>query len=168
MVKDLLAAILAGRKKARGHYAMRFDERRTVVGIGAPAGAFLPEAGELLGAKVIVPEHAEVANAVGAISGKVVVREALSIRPDEVGSFVLTGPMGRKEFGHLRDAEQVAREYLVSYLRTRAREFGTDEKEVTVRVADKTGLLADGSRQFLELVVEGELIGNPRGKHFGF
>jgi N-methylhydantoinase A/oxoprolinase/acetone carboxylase beta subunit len=141
---------------------MQFQEYRTVVGIGAPTGSFLPEAGELLGAEVIVPLHAEVANAVGAIMGKVVVREIISVRPDEVGSFIMMSPLGRKEYGHLSEAQQEATEYLVAYLRKKALEFGTDEKKVEVTVREKTGLLADGSRQFLELIVEGMLQGLPR------
>jgi len=162
MLNGLLDAMVTSRLKENRYCTMQFTEHRAVAGIGAPAGAFLPAAGELLGAKVLVPEHAEVANAVGAISGKVVVRETISIRPDEVGSFIMMSPLGRKEFGHLGDAQKEAMEYLVRHLRTKAAEFGTDERQVVVTVRDKTGLLEDGSRQFLELVVEGVLQGQPR------
>ncbi len=146
---------------------IQFREYRTVVGIGAPVGSFLPEAGKLLDAEVIVPPHAEVANAVGAIMGKVVVREIISIRPDEVGSFIMMSPLGRKEYGHLSDAQQEATDYLVAYLRKKALEFGTEEKKVEVMVTEKSGLLSDGSRQFLELMVEGSLQGLPRAAAIG-
>jgi N-methylhydantoinase A/oxoprolinase/acetone carboxylase beta subunit len=160
MLEKILAEMVSC--KSDKNCRIQFREYRTVVGIGAPAGAFLPEAGKLLDAEVIVPLHAEVANAVGAIMGKVVVREIISIRPDEVGSFIMMSPLGRKEYGHLCDAQQEATDYLVAYLRKKALEFGTDEKKVEVMVREKSGLLSDGSRQFLELVVEGSLQGLPR------
>lgn len=162
MLRALLNELVASRMSERAAFSIRFDEHRPVVGIGAPAGAFLPDAGRLLAARVLVPEHAEVANAVGAVTGNVVVRESVSIRPDESGSFIMMSPLGRKEFGHLREAQREATQHLVYYLRRKAVEYGTDQQEVVVKVGERTGQLNDGSRQFLELVVEGVLEGPPR------
>ncbi len=54
------------------------DSRYPLIGTGAPARHFLREAAKLIHAKFILPEHADVANAVGAVSGSVSeVREAL-------------------------------------------------------------------------------------------
>jgi N-methylhydantoinase A/oxoprolinase/acetone carboxylase beta subunit len=49
-----------------------------IIGIGAPAGIFLPRVAELLHTELVLPEHFAVANAVGAVAGSVVAaREAL-------------------------------------------------------------------------------------------
>lgn len=162
MVDYLMEEFLRDPATKNGFHSLHFRQHRTVVGIGAPAGAFLPDAGRLVEARVIVPTHAEVANALGAISGKVIIRETISIRPDEAGSFIMMSPLGRKEFGRLADAQNEATGYLVHYLREKAGEFGTNEREVMIHVTEKTGQLADGSRQFLELLVEGMLVGAPR------
>lgn len=162
MVSALIGEMIGAGDGRDGPYAIAFREHREVVGIGAPSGAFLPEAGRRLGARVTIPEHSEVANAVGAVTGNVVIRERVSIRPDETGTYIMMSPLGRRQFGLLSEARDEAAQHLVSFLRAKAAEYGTDEREVVVNVSDKTGLLLDGSRQFLELLVEGTLEGPPR------
>lgn len=54
------------------------DSRYPLIGTGAPARHFLKKAAKLVHAKFILPEYADVANAVGAVSGSVSeVREAM-------------------------------------------------------------------------------------------
>jgi N-methylhydantoinase A/oxoprolinase/acetone carboxylase beta subunit len=48
-----------------------FSTPLTLVGVGAPAHIFLPQAAELLGTKAVIPPHAHVANAIGAVAGNV-------------------------------------------------------------------------------------------------
>ena len=48
-----------------------FSTQLTLVGVGAPAHIFLPRAAELLGTKAVIPPHAHVANAIGAVAGNV-------------------------------------------------------------------------------------------------
>jgi N-methylhydantoinase A/oxoprolinase/acetone carboxylase beta subunit len=50
-----------------------------LIGLGAPAGTYYPAVGELLGCPVEVPEHAGVANAIGAVVGKVRVRAEIMV-----------------------------------------------------------------------------------------
>lgn len=50
-----------------------------LVGIGAPIHVFLKKVAELLGTKAVIPEHAEVANALGAIAGRRIARAAVEI-----------------------------------------------------------------------------------------
>jgi N-methylhydantoinase A/oxoprolinase/acetone carboxylase beta subunit len=52
-----------------------------VVGIGAPAELLLPRVAELLHTDLILPEHYEVANAIGAIVGSVVINKEAWIYP---------------------------------------------------------------------------------------
>ncbi|MCC7492699.1 MAG: DUF1638 domain-containing protein [Fimbriimonadaceae bacterium] len=143
-------------------FRLRFEERRPLVGIGAPAGEFLPPAGLLLGARVEVPEHAEVANAIGAVTGRVQVRAAVHIRPDPGGHFLLLSALGRGEYAELRDAQEAARDLLVDHLRERAAAFGTAEQAVRIDFVQRTGRLSDGSDQLLEVRVEGLLEGRPQ------
>ncbi len=161
VLRAIMDAMDTARADERGPFRITFAENRMVVGIGAPSGVFIPEAARLLGARVVVPPHAEVANAVGAVTGKVIVHEAVRIRPNEAGSFIMMGPLGRREFGRLRDAQKEAARHLVFCLRQRAEEYGTDQRDVSINVTEHTGRLDDGSSQLLELVVEGMLEGPP-------
>jgi N-methylhydantoinase A/oxoprolinase/acetone carboxylase beta subunit len=67
-----------------------------MVGIGAPAKALLSSVAEALGTTITFPNHYEVANAIGAVVGNVVVRREGEVYPDIegaawVGFFVQAG-----------------------------------------------------------------------------
>ncbi|MEM7256723.1 MAG: hydantoinase/oxoprolinase family protein, partial [Pseudomonadota bacterium] len=61
--------------------SMRARLNRPVVGIGAPASSFYPPMTDYLDVDVLVPEHAEVANAIGAVVGVVKQSVQLTITP---------------------------------------------------------------------------------------
>jgi N-methylhydantoinase A/oxoprolinase/acetone carboxylase beta subunit len=143
------------------HFELRWRQQRPVVGIGAPVAAFLPGACERLGARPLIPEHADVANAVGAVTSKVLVRESVRIRPGEFGGYVVFAPDSRREYATLKEAESAAREHAVELVRERASGFGTREERVSVEVNRRVGRVRDGSTQLLEVEVAGALEGAP-------
>jgi N-methylhydantoinase A/oxoprolinase/acetone carboxylase beta subunit len=57
-----------------------------LIGIGAPAKAFLPPVAEALGATFLLPEHYEVANAVGTVVGNVMVAQDGEVFPRMIGA----------------------------------------------------------------------------------
>ena len=63
--------------------AFRIELRLTspIVGVGAPAHVYLPRAADLLGTRLVLPPHAEVANAVGAVAGVVRRERRVTIQP---------------------------------------------------------------------------------------
>lgn len=64
-----------------------------LVALGAPAATYYPAIGELLGTTVRVPEHADVANAIGAVVGKVRIRRQVTVTSPRRGVFrVHSGP----------------------------------------------------------------------------
>lgn len=54
-----------------------------IIGIGAPVEAWLPKVAEKLHTELIIPEHAEVANGVGAATGKIMETVKVLIKPGE-------------------------------------------------------------------------------------
>jgi N-methylhydantoinase A/oxoprolinase/acetone carboxylase beta subunit len=86
-----------------------------LVAIGAPADALAPEAARKLGAQVVIPEHAEVANAVGAISGTLTIIAEAQITPADE-RFVVHAPDERREFTDLTAARQWAGEQVAAAL----------------------------------------------------
>lgn len=88
---------------------------RPVVALGAPVAAWLPDVCRSLHTELIIPEHAEVANAVGAAVGQVMVTTEALIRPDQYRKgYVVHANWGNPWFGSLDDAgvwaERTARE----------------------------------------------------------
>jgi N-methylhydantoinase A/oxoprolinase/acetone carboxylase beta subunit len=87
-----------------------------LVGIGAPAGIFLPAVAQALGTDCILPKHYEVANAVGTVVGNVIIREEGSVFPCVEGS-AITGYFARvvnrqEKFQQYEQALAFARETL--------------------------------------------------------
>ncbi len=105
-----------------------------LVGIGAPARAFLPPVAAALGAQIILPEHYEVANAVGTVVGSVIVRQNGAVTPEVDGSTVL-GYFGRvanhqERFVDFNQALVYTREKLAALVADEARSAGAETPEV--------------------------------------
>jgi N-methylhydantoinase A/oxoprolinase/acetone carboxylase beta subunit len=110
------AAWLAGGGDAGG---IRIDLalKRTVIGVGAPVGLFIPPVARRLGADSVVPDDAAVAGAVGAVSGVVLALREAVVRSFGDGSYVLFTPEDRKTFAKLADAKAAAMEQLSELVR---------------------------------------------------
>ena len=78
--------------------------KKRLVAIGAPAGIWLREAGELLHEDVLVPEHADVANAYGAAAGQVTETVEILISLDQ-GRYLLNLPWDRMECASIEEAK---------------------------------------------------------------
>ena len=68
----------AGYEKAEG--VLELTSRLPLIGVGAPIHVFLPRVARLLGTRAVVPAHAGVANALGAIASRKVARVELRIQ----------------------------------------------------------------------------------------
>ena len=113
--------------------------RRPVIGIGAPAAAFMPRTGAQLHTHVTIPEHAEVANAIGAVVGSVVQHRTVEIQPVEIrlrARFRSYLPDGIHDFATLgecvRFAEAATRQTIIA----QARQAGAQQVEVRMQRLD--------------------------------
>ncbi|MFQ8601632.1 MAG: glutamate mutase L [Anaerovoracaceae bacterium] len=86
----------AFKKKSSSIIAPVINLKKPLVAIGAPAGVWLKEAGELLNANVIVPDDADVANAYGAAVGQVTETVEMLISVDG-RKYILNTPWQRYE-----------------------------------------------------------------------
>ena len=107
-----------------------------LIAIGAPASALAPGLARRLGAKLVIPEHADVANAVGAIiSMEYIVVEAVVSPKDE--GFVVHGPKSRKTFADLEPAKDWAGHHVMKLLEERLADEGQSglhyQKEIQVK-----------------------------------
>ena len=107
-----------------------------MIGIGAPAGLLLPRAAELLHTDLILPEHHEVANAVGAVVGSVVVTKEAWIYPKlrnmfPVGVYVQT-ELERKVFSKADQAVAYAESLLADEARKAVQAGGAKVIDVEV------------------------------------
>ena len=144
-----------------GQYAVRIDLKRPVVGIGAPIHFFLPRAVEILGARAVLPQDADVANAIGAITSNVVVKRQVRIVPNQAGGFLIEGLAGAKHFQKFDEADAFARDELTRLVRNLARTAGTSSKVVELQIEDRMPTTADGKQIFMGRIIHAKLVGQP-------
>jgi N-methylhydantoinase A/oxoprolinase/acetone carboxylase beta subunit len=142
-------------------YAVRIDLKRPVVGIGAPIHFFLPQAAQILGADAVLPEDADVANAIGAITSDVVVQRKAEIVPGQGGGFVIRGLVGARQFGKIDEADAFARRELIRMVRVQARAAGTSSCKVEMKTVDQIPNAADGNPVFIVRTIHAKMKGRP-------
>jgi N-methylhydantoinase A/oxoprolinase/acetone carboxylase beta subunit len=142
--------------------------RLPIVGLGAPAGHFITPAAGLMGGTSRLPQNYGVANAVGAISGSVVVQEAIGIQPvfrsSGVDGYMLTGPFAAARYDSREAALEEARRRAEDLARRGAIEAGATDIEVEVEVEDQEGTAGPGfgDRLYLGSTVRATAVGRPR------
>ena len=101
-----------------------------LIGIGAPIGIFLPEVAKALNTRCIIPEHSEVANAIGALNANVrtVFKVDISQRLSSTGSkfYIAHLPEGSQVFDELEDAVATAKVSAEKMAREMARLRGAE------------------------------------------
>lgn len=156
--RALIENLLAG---GNDQYAVRIDLKRPVVGIGAPIHFFLPRAAATLGAEAVLPQDADVANAIGAITSNVVVKRQVRIIPNQEGGFLIDGLAGARHFQKFEEADAFARQELIRLVRSMARDAGTSSRKVELQIEDRLPTTADGKRIFMGRIIHAQLIGQP-------
>ncbi len=133
----------------------RLTLNRPVVAIGAPVEAYFPRVARQLHTEVIIPPHADVANAIGAVVGGVVQQMRVEIHPlDDESGFRAHLPEGIRDFGTLDGAVQHARQVVSLHLHGRARKAGAEQVEVTMARHDSSAPVRAGWGQDLFLGTE--------------
>ncbi len=150
--------MLAGDGRA---FAVRFELRRPIIGVGAPIGHFLPEVAQLLGARAEVPDSHDVANAVGAIVSQVCIKRQAAIKPDPAGGFYIEGLSGHQRFQELDAADNYVQRVLTEEVRRLAVQAGTRQDTVQLTFKDVTARAGGGEEVFIERQVASEVHGMP-------
>jgi N-methylhydantoinase A/oxoprolinase/acetone carboxylase beta subunit len=112
--------------------------RQPVVAVGAPVEAYLPRTARQLRTELVIPAHAEVANAVGAVAGGVIQRARALVRPmDGDRPFRVHMPDGILDCSTLEHAVEQARHIVTEHLSCLARKAGADHVEVQMERVDR-------------------------------
>jgi N-methylhydantoinase A/oxoprolinase/acetone carboxylase beta subunit len=143
------------------HYRLHMEFKRPVIGIGAPVAFFLPRAAAIIGARFVLPEHADVANAIGAITSNVVIERQIRIVPGHGKGFFIEGLSGTRQFEVFEEADAYAKHALVGMVRTLARDAGTSAASVTIETEDQLPEDATGHPIFIGRLLKARLAGPP-------
>lgn len=144
----------------------QFRMKIPVVLIGGPVVAYTRELKQILDADIIIPEHAEVGNAVGAVVGKGIKRIEVLIKSayskDKKRLVLLFSPQGRETFGSYQDALEYAdalgRKLILEYMT----EAGLDKGQIQIEVSKQDISLSEAGAVPLETKLVFVGVGMPK------
>ncbi len=135
-----------------------------VIGLGASAPFYYGAVGARLGCEMILPEHAGVANAIGAVVGQVSQRVTGMVSSPSEGRFVAHIATGPQNFTSSDAAMAALEAALRSEAETRAKAAGAEDLRVTV-ARDLREADIEGRKMFIEGSITVTAAGRPRVAH---
>ena len=147
-----------------GLLSVKFESDFALVGIGAPVKIFLPDVAEMLGATAVIPEHFEVANALGAIIGSVAATAAVEIKPNTsafgITGYTVHGPDGAKIFKDMKAASRFAAAEAERLARAEAVSRGAKGDISVTSSIDDDEAAAKNARIYLGTTVTARAVGS--------
>ena len=132
-----------------------------VIGLGASAQCYYGAVGERLGCRMILPEHAGVANAIGAVAGQVTQRVTALVSSPNEGRYIAHLTSGLAIYPSAESALRAAETALLEEAALRAREAGAIDLRLTVdRAVNEVEI--EGRLMFIEAQVTATASGRPR------
>ncbi len=132
-----------------------------LIAIGAPACAYYPEVARRLGARLVVPEHAAVCNAVGAVAGVVSETSEILVNQPSFKVFRVHDPAGIRDYPEagdaIEDATRVSRELALAA----ARRAGAGDPHVETAVIERRAHADSGLDYLAEATVRSRATGRP-------
>lgn len=155
---------LAALKGHRGVIEITARLAVPVIGLGASAPSYYGAVGERLSCPMILPEHAGVANAIGAVVGQISQKASGIVTSPSEGRFVCHLPDGMHSFSSANAAMEALEEALTTEATNRARAAGAEDLRLTV-ARDLREVDIEGRKMFVEASVSVTAAGRPRVAH---
>ena len=124
-----------------------------LVALGASAATHYPHVAARMGVDLTVPDHAEVAGAVGAAAGSVRQRVMISVTQPSEGRFRIHLPDGPRDVGVMEDALAAARDAAAALAGSRAAKAGASSVSVTLEEDVKLVPLDADRDMFIEALI---------------
>ncbi|HSK47633.1 MAG TPA: hydantoinase/oxoprolinase family protein [Coriobacteriia bacterium] len=134
-----------------------------LVAVGAPVAEWFPGVRRLLDAEPVIPEHAEVANAFGALAGRVLERSEARVKAELDESFAVITPSVRESFGEYSAARRRAEELATQAALAAASAAGAPDASVSLSHDE---VVAKQSRPGEDVVVELTVVATASGPPF--
>jgi N-methylhydantoinase A/oxoprolinase/acetone carboxylase beta subunit len=145
--------------------AVTLQLNQPLVAIGAPVGTYFPDVARSLQTRLVIPGHAEVANAVGAVVGSIMQTVRVLITPQENGEvFRAHCEDGVHDFGELEEAAAFAMQTAEERAVRLALKAGAVRASASAERHDQHALVA-GEQLFIQSVVTAAATGRPHLAH---
>jgi N-methylhydantoinase A/oxoprolinase/acetone carboxylase beta subunit len=138
-VVDTITRMVLGSHQNKGRkplFNLDFASDYPIVAVGAPAASYYRSVADSMHIGLHLPEHADVANAFGAVMGSVIQRAQITVTQPLHGIFCLFHGDEPKQFENLAAARAEAEQLASGMARDRAVEAGAIDPEVTLKFDD--------------------------------
>jgi N-methylhydantoinase A/oxoprolinase/acetone carboxylase beta subunit len=132
-----------------------------LIAIGAPASAFYPEIARRLGAPLVVPEHAAVCNAVGAVAGVVSETCDVLVNQPSFKVFRVHDPAGIRDYSDAQEAIADATRVSRGLALAAARRAGALDPHVETSVFERRAHTNSADDYLAEATVRSRATGRP-------
>jgi hypothetical protein len=132
-----------------------------VIGLGASAASYYPAVGMRLGCETILPEHGGVANAIGAVVGRVTMRRQGTVTSPSEGLYRVHFETGPEDYADSDKALDALETHLLNQAKIDAEESGAQDIHLHAERDVKTAQ-AEAREVFIEAVITVEASGRPR------
>ncbi len=145
----------------RGLLALDTSLNVDVVGLGASAPSYYPAVGKRLHCRMILPEHAGVANAIGAVVGRLTLRRSGTVTSPSEGRYRVHLEDGPQDFSESEKALDLLESVLRDQAEGAVRQAGAGDIRVIVDRDIRTARV-EAREVFVEALVTVEASGRPR------
>jgi len=159
---------MINQKPGKQNITFKLKSNLPLIAVGAPVEAYFPQIAERMNTELILPEHAEVANAVGTVGGKVIEKVIVMIKPGEGGGFIVHSPEERKYFKEFKKAQTYGEEMGEEIAHKKATNSGASNIKIVTERKDKySEFLGQGKQTkdedklFIESRLEITAVGKP-------
>jgi N-methylhydantoinase A/oxoprolinase/acetone carboxylase beta subunit len=161
-IVDTITRMVLGTHENKGRkplFNLDFAGDYPIVAVGAPAASYYQGVADSLHIGLHLPEHADVANAFGAVMGSVIQRAQITVTQPQHGIFCLFHGDQPKQFDNLAAARAEAEQLVTGLARDKALEAGAIDPAVTLKFDDIHVLDDIDGELFLESTVIATAIG---------
>lgn len=173
-VGDQLKAFISDRWLRRNEpvdgsfFNLKLDAAASLIGIGAPTHIFLPDVAKALGVECVIPEHSEVANAVGAVVSRVTATVTVEVHPiyssEGIDGYGIHAADVNERYDTYEEALEAAAEAAKRLAIAEARRRGAEGELVAeARLNHRVGYTKSGSEVKLGATLTGTA-GSARGQ----
>ena len=138
-IVDTITRMVIGTHENKGRkplFKLDFAGDYPIVAVGAPAASYYQSVADSMHIGLHLPEHADVANAFGAVMGSVIQRAQITVTQPQHGIFCLFHGDQPKTFENLAAARAEAEQLASGLARGKAVEAGAIDPSVTLRFDD--------------------------------
>lgn len=167
--QDLLMKAVSG--SSDRDYSCMIKVNLPIIGIGAPAGTYIPWVGEVFGTEVLIDGNSDVGNAIGAVSSTISESISVLIRPLAMGSeegFQAFSKLGKFDFQTLDEAIDASSAEASAVVADLVRDSGGEDITVTFDRRNREFSYGDsGNKCLMEVELTVTAAGRPRPFYAG-